>query len=136
MTEATTDRKLEYALVQSSIDRISAEVHYRFVGDIGDTIESFSEWDAACARYRELYAQYKVTDKPLPLSPFTPPYAMGVFNFDAALSTARIDGARALFEWIWENAKIEMREPRTDAEQNELSIDVAWNRWLAEKEGK
>lgn|GEM_PF-4183196 len=128
MTETTTDRKLEYILIQSSIDRISAEVHYRFVGDVGDTIESFSEWDAACARYRELYAQYKVADKPLPLSPFASPYyAMGVLNFDTALSTARIDAVRNFVAFLRED------DPELS---NYVDIDEALARWLAEKEGK
>lgn len=45
-----------------------------------------------------------------------------------ALASAREAGARTAFDWLWENAAIALRKPRTEEELDELNIDVAWNR--------
>jgi hypothetical protein len=47
------------------------------------------------------------------------------------LAAARVEAVKDAFEWIWTNAKVELREPRRDDELNELSVDIARKRLLA-----
>ena len=65
--------KLRYALVQNSLDGISAEVHYAFESG-ADVVETFSEWDAACSRMNQLYSEHGIAEQPVSLAASRWPY--------------------------------------------------------------
>lgn len=122
MTEATTVSKLDYILVQNSIDDISSEVHYRFVGVIDTVIESYSTLNEAMKRMNELCVEHgiatQLTDRLT---------SSKVYSCEECKEAARIDGARAFAEWFGNDC------------QDATWMDETFLRWLAsenKEEGK